>query len=136
MFIHRGGVSSGHYWIYIFDFDRNIWRSYNDGYVKEVTDLKEIYDQEPGNRPATPYFLVYVKDDIKDHLVDAVCRDIPDVLEKASSQDTIMIDDDDDDSTHGTAELSRWTGQSFAISDDIVEPKAKQNGNYGDDQWN
>ena len=105
VFIHRGGVSSGHYWIYIFDFDRHIWRKYNDGYVTEVTDLKEIYTQEENTRPATPYFLVYVKDDLKERLVDAVCRDVPDILEKASSQDTIMIDDDDD--ARGAAELSR-----------------------------
>jgi len=75
VFIHRGYVSSGHYWIYIYDFAKEIWRKYNDGYVTEVKDTREIFDQEPGDRPATPYFLVYVKDELKDKLVDPVCRD-------------------------------------------------------------
>jgi ubiquitin carboxyl-terminal hydrolase 25 len=72
-----GTVSFGHYWIYIYDFQRNIWRKYNDGYVTEVTDETEIFEQE-ANNPATPYFLIYVQDKYKDELVDAVCRDITD----------------------------------------------------------
>ena len=36
--------------------------------------MKEIFVQEPGERPATPYFLVYVKEDLIESLVDAVCR--------------------------------------------------------------
>ncbi|KAI9777700.1 MAG: ubiquitin-specific protease ubp2 [Geoglossum umbratile] len=70
-------VSFGHYWIYIYDFQKNIWRKYNDGYVTEVTDEAEVFEQEASN-PATPYFLIYVQDEHKDDLVDAVCRDITD----------------------------------------------------------
>lgn len=81
VFIHRGMVNSGHYWIYIHDFERNIWRKYNDAYVTEVKDVKEIYEAEPGNRPATPYFLVYIKEDLINLLVDAVCRDLADDLQ-------------------------------------------------------
>ncbi|KAI9773334.1 MAG: ubiquitin-specific protease ubp2 [Geoglossum simile] len=75
VFIHRGTVSFGHYWIYIYDFQRNIWRKYNDGYVTEVTDETEVFEQE-ANNPATPYFLIYVQDQYRDELVDAVCRDV------------------------------------------------------------
>ena len=67
-----------------------MWRKYNDGYVTEVKNLDEIYVQEPGPRPATPYFLVYVKDNLKDQLVDAVCRDVSDDRKK----ETIGTDDD------------------------------------------
>ncbi|KAH0542358.1 hypothetical protein FGG08_003203 [Glutinoglossum americanum] len=77
VFIHRGTVSFGHYWIYIYDFQRNIWRKYNDGYVTEVVDESEVFEQEASN-PATPYFLIYVQDKYKDELVDAVCREIID----------------------------------------------------------
>ncbi|KAL9047175.1 MAG: hypothetical protein Q9214_000187 [Letrouitia sp. 1 TL-2023] len=76
VFIHRGAVNSGHYWIYIRDFVDKIWRKYNDGYVTIVTDDSEIFGQEPDNRPATPYFLVYVKDELKEDLVNSVCRRI------------------------------------------------------------
>jgi ubiquitin carboxyl-terminal hydrolase 25/28 len=72
-----GTVSFGHYWIYIYDFQREIWRKYNDGYVTEVTDEREVFEQE-ANNPATPYFLIYVQDKYKDELVDAVCRDVTD----------------------------------------------------------
>ena len=93
VFIHRGMVSSGHYWIYIYDFSKEIWRKYNDGYVTEVKDDKEIYDAEESARPATPYFLVYVKDNLKSDLVDAVCREIIEPQQE-SIEDTVMADDD------------------------------------------
>ncbi len=90
VFIHRGFVHSGHYWIYIRDFDANIWRKYNDGYVTEVKDTREIFEQESAERPATSYFVVYVKDELKDQLVNPVCRDIAEqVLE---TEDTVMKD--------------------------------------------
>ncbi|KAI9651675.1 MAG: ubiquitin-specific protease ubp2 [Trizodia sp. TS-e1964] len=75
VFIHRGSVSFGHYWIFIYDFQKNIWRKYNDGYVTEIRDLAEVFEQADTN-PATPYFLVYVDDSKKHILVDPVCRNI------------------------------------------------------------
>ena len=44
--------------------------------MREVKDSKEIFEQEPGDRPATPYFLVYVMDELKEDLVDSVCRNV------------------------------------------------------------
>ncbi|KAL8900847.1 MAG: hypothetical protein Q9192_000852 [Flavoplaca navasiana] len=89
-FIHRGTASSGHYWIYIRDFKQDLWREYNDETVAMVTDTSQIFDEDknPG-KPATPYFLVYVRDDLKDELVDPVCRDIPDEPE---TQTAVMND--------------------------------------------
>jgi ubiquitin carboxyl-terminal hydrolase 25 len=75
VFIHRGTSTYGHYWIYIYDFERDIWREYNDERVSVVNDRKQIFEQTGANGP-TPYYLVYVKDQIKDELVDAVCREI------------------------------------------------------------
>lgn len=74
VFIHSGSVSFGHYWIYIFDFERNVWRKYNDEYVTEVQDLSEIFGNSDRPNPPTPYFLVYVHDGIKTRLVDPVQR--------------------------------------------------------------
>lgn len=77
VFMHRGTSSYGHYWIYIHDFASNTWREYNDERVSVVDDTKKIFapDAGTGNK-ATPYYLVYVREDRKDELVDAVCRDI------------------------------------------------------------
>ena len=90
VFVHRGFHNSGHYWIYIYDFVKRMWRKYNDGYVTEVADTSEIFVQEPGDRPATPYFLVYVKDQAKEILVDSVCR--KPIEPPPPEQDTIMED--------------------------------------------
>lgn len=77
-FTKLGTATFGHYWIYIFDFHRNIWRKYNDSYVSEVTDEKEVFgdSNDSYNRPATPYYLVYVQEPIKHELIDPVLRDI------------------------------------------------------------
>ena len=88
--IHRGMVSSGHYWIYTYDFERKVWRKYNDGYVTEVKDTKEIFETEDSTRPATSSFLVYVKDGLEKELTDAVCRNI--VPEAAGSGNIIQLD--------------------------------------------
>ena len=81
-FFHRGTEGSGHYWVYIYDFRKQIWRKYNDGYVTEVQDTSEIFraptaaELHTWSGPPNPYFLVYVRDDVKEGLVESVCRDI------------------------------------------------------------
>ncbi|KAI9791044.1 MAG: ubiquitin-specific protease ubp2 [Candelina submexicana] len=75
VFIHRGTAMFGHYWIYIYDFKKDIWRRYNDSYVTEIKDRREVFEQETTN-PATPYFLVYVRESDIDRLVDPVCREL------------------------------------------------------------
>jgi ubiquitin carboxyl-terminal hydrolase 25/28 len=91
VFIHRGTSTYGHYWIYIYDFERDIWREYNDERVSVVNDRKQIFEQTGANGP-TPYYLVYVKDQLKDELVDAVCREIveeePEVLNLIMNEDS------------------------------------------------
>jgi ubiquitin carboxyl-terminal hydrolase 25 len=84
VFFHRGSVTFGHYWIYIYDFARDMWRKYNDGYVTEVTDPSEIFVTKGPNPPATPYFVVYVADDAKESLVEPVCRKI--VVEEVKNE--------------------------------------------------
>jgi ubiquitin carboxyl-terminal hydrolase 25 len=90
VFMHRGTSTYGHYWIYIYDFERDIWREYNDERVSVVNDRKQIFEQTGANGP-TPYYLVYVKDQIKDELVNAVCREIieePEVPAMTMNQDS------------------------------------------------
>ncbi|KAL8738538.1 MAG: hypothetical protein Q9181_000698 [Wetmoreana brouardii] len=91
VFIHIGSASYGHYWIYIRDFKKNMWRKYNDESVSAVTDISQIFDPEPGDRPPTPYFLVYVRDDLKDELVDPVCREVNEA-QQSGPPDAFMED--------------------------------------------
>lgn len=69
-----GTASFGHYWIYIYDFKEKIWRKYNDEHVDRVDDLKQVFGQE-GSNPATPYFLVFVKnEETNNGIVESVER--------------------------------------------------------------
>jgi ubiquitin carboxyl-terminal hydrolase 25/28 len=89
VFIHRGTNQAGHYWIYIYDFARDVWREYNDERVFIVDDRKRIFEQQGG---ATPYYLVYVRDDIKEDLVEAVHRDLAPSPTVKPVKDTEMLD--------------------------------------------
>lgn len=88
VFVHHGSVSFGHYWIYIYDFRRDVWRKYNDEYVTEVQNLDEIFKENQPSNPPTPYFLVYINDQKKDILVDPVCRDIEQTMPDAPFTET------------------------------------------------
>ncbi|KAL1980380.1 hypothetical protein VTN96DRAFT_4224 [Rasamsonia emersonii] len=76
VFMHQGSVEFGHYYIYIYDFKKNIWRKYNDSEVTEVKNPAEIFENQGRVNPPTPYFLVYVNNAMKDRLVEPVCREI------------------------------------------------------------
>jgi ubiquitin carboxyl-terminal hydrolase 25/28 len=78
VFIHRGEAGGGHYWIYIYDFEHDIWREYNDEWVSEVKDRRTIFEHQ-GGAGGTPYYLVYVKSSDIKNLADAVYRDVQDV---------------------------------------------------------
>ncbi|KAI0165202.1 cysteine proteinase [Hypoxylon sp. FL1284] len=75
---HRGGTNAGHYWVWIRDFKRNLWHRYNDETVTEdsrstdavLSDLNETGD---------PYYVAYVRDEMKDELVDVPRRKDRDV---------------------------------------------------------
>ena len=78
LFIHRGGASSGHYLVSIRDFERNMWRNYNDETVTEVTDIgKNIFGIGEPYAKILPTCVVYVRADLKhkgQDLVEALCR--------------------------------------------------------------
>ena len=103
-FFHRGTQGSGHYWIYIYDAQLEIWRKYNDGYVTKVENTNEIFARPPDSEyktwsgPANPYLLIYVKEDEQTTLVESVHRNIayqePDVLSPQASQATEMETED------------------------------------------
>lgn len=76
VFIHRGEAGGGHYWIYLYDFENDIWREYNDEYVTVVNDRKRIFEHQGGG---TPYYLAYVRSADQKDLVNAVFRDVKEV---------------------------------------------------------
>ncbi|KAF3490497.1 ubiquitin-specific protease [Arthroderma uncinatum] len=76
VFIHHGSVEFGHYYIYIFDFEKQIWRKYNDTEVTEVHSTAEIFSDRNLQNPPTPYFLVYLNDRLKERLAKPVCRHV------------------------------------------------------------
>lgn len=76
--IHRGGSTNGHYWTYIHDFENDMWRSYNDEKVEELSKLDDIYEARTW-LSGTPTYAVYVRDDKKSELIQPVCR-VPEKL--------------------------------------------------------
>lgn len=74
IFIHRGEASFGHYWVYIKDPHRNIYRKYNDDNVTEVP-ASEVLNFTESNT-ATPYYVVYVKDELEQDYVEPLRREI------------------------------------------------------------
>lgn len=64
---HGGGLGSGHYWVWIYDFDKNVWRSYNDERVEVHADKDKVLNDL--NNGASPYYVAYVREDQVDRLV-------------------------------------------------------------------
>lgn len=78
-FFHRGSAGGGHYWVYIFDHKKEVWRKYNDDHVSIVQNRNEIFGKPPQdnfNVPPNPYLLVYVRSDQVDEVIETVKRDI------------------------------------------------------------
>jgi ubiquitin carboxyl-terminal hydrolase 25 len=71
--LNLGKSEFGHYFIYINDFEKRVYRKYNDEAVSEVTDLDEVLGVK--DSVATPYLLCYVSADQTD-LMESVCREI------------------------------------------------------------
>ncbi|GIZ48075.1 hypothetical protein CKM354_001115000 [Cercospora kikuchii] len=90
VFFHRGSYGHGHYWIYIHDFENDVWRMYNDERVDEFKNVNEILEANTWNH-GTPTFAVYVKDDHKTEIVQPVCR-APEAVPEADPQAVPDID--------------------------------------------
>ena len=79
VFFHRGSYGHGHYWIYIHDFENDVWRIYNDEKVEEFNKMESIFEAKTWDQ-GTPTYAVYVAEDKMDY-VQAVCRDLEPVPE-------------------------------------------------------
>ena len=81
VFVHRGqgGSKGGHYWIYIRDFEKDLWRSYNDSDVRVIDDpQREIFGERDPSSTGAPYLVVYVAHDQTHQWIDPLFRAAPD----------------------------------------------------------
>ncbi|KAK9476280.1 hypothetical protein V1514DRAFT_354471 [Lipomyces japonicus] len=130
VFIHRGEATHGHYWVYIYDFDKKVFRKYNDEHVSEV-DIEEVIPFVNQHDPdvlrnydrttATPYFLVFVRDNIKDNLIETVKRILPDRGEITTVPTKDARDHDSDTILDDTKSDHEMT-DAAAFSESRIEP--------------
>ncbi|OAA71629.1 ubiquitin carboxyl-terminal hydrolase [Cordyceps fumosorosea ARSEF 2679] len=85
---HRGQLMSGHYWVWIRDFDENVWRWYNDADVKENKNTEEVL--QTLSTSGEPYFLCYVRDTDKENFVDVPKREQPPPPEPEPMLETVL----------------------------------------------
>jgi len=72
---HRGQLMSGHYWVWICDFEDRVWRFYNDESVQENRDTADVLHKL--STSGEPYYLCYVRDEGKEEYVDVPKRHVP-----------------------------------------------------------
>jgi ubiquitin carboxyl-terminal hydrolase 25 len=81
---HTGTAKAGHYWVWIHDFGKKVWRKYNDTTVTEVPEdnfTGQLQDEEP-------YYLAYVREQGLDSLVNVPPRHKP----EPAATDVEMVD--------------------------------------------
>ncbi|KAI8939720.1 hypothetical protein NX059_003470 [Plenodomus lindquistii] len=109
VFTHSGDIKGGHYWIYIYDFQSGLWRSYNDDRVT-IADERQIFEREDGgSRPHVSTGVVYVRSDLVEEYTQAVRREpaIPETQKSVDptfdTADVVMGEADDavPSSSHG-----------------------------------
>lgn len=78
-FFHRGSAGGGHYWVYIYDHKKEVWRKYNDDRVTLIQNRNEIFGKPTEDNwgpPPNPYLLIYIRQDRLNEMVQTVKRDI------------------------------------------------------------
>ncbi|KAI0432425.1 cysteine proteinase [Xylaria sp. FL1042] len=99
MICHSGGMNAGHYWVWIRDFKNQVWYKYNDSLVtKDSRDSQQVIDEL--NNSGDPYYVAYVRDELKNSLVEVPQRAQPgdndvhmsNVSEELEVIDSIAVD--------------------------------------------
>ena len=76
--VHEGQANGGHYWSYIFDSSKKVWRKFNDVTVTETTWDEVHRESIGGYRNTSAYCLVYVDAGRSDLFeLDAMEEEIP-----------------------------------------------------------
>ena len=58
--IHEGRAESGHYYAYIFDSEKMVWRKYSDTLIKEISVEEVMKNAIGGNGDSSAYCLIYI----------------------------------------------------------------------------
>ncbi|KAI1112894.1 cysteine proteinase [Nemania sp. NC0429] len=94
MICHGGGMNAGHYWVWVRDFKNQIWYKYNDSQVtKDSRDSQQVISEV--NNSGDPYYVAYVRDELKDDLVEVpprAQREDDDVLMDMVEEELEVID--------------------------------------------
>lgn len=114
VFIHRGEASFGHYWTYIRDHQGGFFRKYNDEKITRVED-SEVMDFDDNNT-ATPYFLVFVREDLIDSMVEPLYR-----IEKVEEEKADLIDVDAEEDKEDKMEEEIVSDEGVAEVEKVTE---------------
>lgn len=108
---HRGQLMSGHYWVWICDFEDRVWRFYNDESVQENRDTADVLHKL--STSGEPYYLCYVRDEDKEEYVDVPKRHVPtptSVEEDTPQSGLAATDKDGDVNVDGTEKAGAQDG--------------------------
>ncbi|KAF7555310.1 hypothetical protein G7046_g6591 [Stylonectria norvegica] len=88
---HRGQLMSGHYWVWIHDFEKDVWHKYNDSNVEANRSTEEVL--KTLSTSGEPYFLCYVREEDKDVYVDVPKRQVPasPAAETIAQAETLLV---------------------------------------------
>lgn len=124
---HGGGLNAGHYWVWIYDFKKNMWRKHND---TEVSEYDNDVVMAELNSSGNPYYLAYVRSTEIDNMV-AVPERIPPMREEPDdamgipTQTPARDDDGDGCAASDPINLERpSTGPGGGAIDDVEMDKA------------
>ena len=97
--VHEGQANGGHYWAFIFDPAKNIWRKFNDITVTEISWEELLRESTGGYRHVSAYCLLYV---------DATKKDLFNVDDKRQQLPESIRNYLDEDNKNFRQEIEEW----------------------------
>lgn len=112
---HSGGARAGHYWVWIRDFNRNLWIKYNDSTVTiDRRDPQAVIDDL--SMSGDPCYVAYVRDEDKDNIVGIPRRSLPPPSGDVEMQTIDGIAPDD----HEMPDLVVVTGDKHTVTNNGI----------------
>ncbi|KRX00934.1 hypothetical protein PPERSA_09540 [Pseudocohnilembus persalinus] len=67
IFVHQGGAQAGHYYCYVFDFNKDIWIKFSDQDIQE-TDEQTVFNEALGGekKDQSAFGLIYIPKSLKE----------------------------------------------------------------------
>jgi len=70
--VHEGSAEGGHYFTFIYDSEKNLWRKYNDIHVTSISEEEVLEISYGGNGCGSAYSLVYIDSTLKPEPKDSL----------------------------------------------------------------